>query len=112
VKNIYLISTNINGEKLYKIGFTKNKVDKRVKQLKTGNPFEFKIESVFEAKEYGTLIETTLHKIYENQKIDGEWFNLNEEQINNFYETCEKYYKNFEFLNKNNTFVQDKNKFF
>ena len=38
---IYLIESNNEYEKLYKIGFTRNKdVKKRLKQLKVGNPYE------------------------------------------------------------------------
>ena len=104
--NVYLISAQINDEKLYKIGYTKREVEKRLKELKTGNPADFKIENQYKSK-IGTKIESQLHKRYSYKKISGEWFNLSDEDIRDFTENCEKIEENYKLL-KNNTYMIDR----
>ena len=50
MSNVYLISSYINGEILYKIGMTKRSVEKRLKELKTGNAADLAIVNIFESK--------------------------------------------------------------
>jgi hypothetical protein len=38
---VYLISAEISGSKLHKIGYTRRSIDKRIKEFKTGNASEF-----------------------------------------------------------------------
>lgn len=104
--NVYLISAEINNEKLYKIGYTKRDVSKRLKELKTGNPADFNIENQYYSK-IGTKIESQLHIRYSHKKISGEWFNLNEEDISNFVENCEKIEENYKLL-ESNTYIIDR----
>jgi hypothetical protein len=104
--NVYLISAEINDEKLYKIGYTRRDVSKRLKELKTGNPAHFEIENNFHSK-YGTKIEAQLHKRYYYKKIDGEWFNLSDDDIINFENNCIKIEENYKLL-ENNTYMIDK----
>ena len=80
---IYLIR-NINFE--YKIGITKKSVNKRVKQLQTGNPHQLEIVSFFFIKNYNK-VEKSLHNIYKNKRLNGEWFNLTKEDVSNFEKT-------------------------
>jgi hypothetical protein len=102
---VYLISSEINNEILYKIGVTKNDVNKRIKQLKTGNPATLSIVNIFESK-WAFKIESNLHKRYKN--ISGEWFSLNDDEVNNFLKVCEMVHNNFELLSSNNTWYIDK----
>lgn len=104
--NVYLISAEINDEKLYKIGYTKREVYKRLKELKTGNPAYFKIENKFHSK-YGTKIESQLHKRYLHKKIEGEWFNLSDKDLLDFELNCSKIEENFKLLEKN-TYMIDR----
>jgi tRNA splicing ligase len=53
-------------------------------------------------------IETKLHHYFKFKKIDGEWFSLTDEDIENFEKQCDKYYKTFEILEEN-TYIQDRN---
>jgi len=107
-RNIYLISAQIGDEKHYKIGYTKRKVETRLKELKTGNPATFNIEKVYVADQYGASIESRLHDRFKFKKVEGEWFLLEKEDIDNFENYCEQYYENFELL-KENTWIQDRN---
>ena len=98
---IYLIQSENNYEKLYKIGFTRNKdVKKRLNQLKTGNPSRLSIVEKFETK-HNRKVETTLHNIYSMKNIDGEWFRLDEYDVQNFLENCSKIEENFDVLFEN-----------
>ena len=53
--NVYLISAETNGKKLYKIGYTKRKVEERIREFKTGNSAVFSIIEVFNSK-WGTKL--------------------------------------------------------
>ena len=90
--NVYLLSCG-EEQKRYKIGYTKNDVTLRVKQLKTGNSEELKVERIYKTK-WGTKIESILHRNYSSNRISGEWFELSDSQVENFLENC----KNLEFF--------------
>lgn len=69
---LYIISCEVNSKKLYKIGVAKN-LEERLKNLKTANPFNLKLEySDFIEEAY--KIEKLLHKFFSHKKIEGEWF--------------------------------------
>ena len=95
---IYLIESDNEHEKLYKIGFTRNKdVKKRLKQLKTGNPAKLSLIEKFETK-HNRKVEITLHNIYSMKNIDGEWFKLENYDVDNFLENCSKIERNFDII--------------
>lgn len=105
--NVYLVSSEINNKRLYKIGYTKRDVMSRVKELQTGNASEIEIENVFTSK-WGTKIERLLHLKFRECQLNGEWFDLDMESVCRFKQTCEKMHENFEILEKYNTYVIDK----
>jgi len=92
---VYLLEC---GDK-HKIGFTRNSIDKRIKQMKTGNSDEFKILGSFESK-WGTKIESHFHRKYKWKKVSGEWFNLTEEDILTFELECQEWHNIFEDIDK------------
>jgi len=87
--NVYLISCGQGDDKKYKIGYTKKEVSHRLKQLKTGNSEELTIEKVYNSK-WGTKLESILHRQYKSQNLSGEWFKLNDNQVNNFINDCNR----------------------
>lgn len=105
--NIYLICSEINGNKIYKIGYTKRPIEKRLKEFKTGNGAEIYLVDSFTSK-WGTKIERNLHKFYKGKKVSGEWFNLDEEDLNIFKINCVKLHDNFNYIESNNTYYIDK----
>lgn len=109
MKYIYLISSSLGEETIYKIGFTRNSVEKRINQLKTGSPAEYDIVKTFEADKYGSSIEKYLHKYFEPKKIDREWFSLTKEDIKKFIPLCEKHYNNLELIDENNLYRKERN---
>lgn len=108
--NVYLVCAKIGDEKLYKIGYTRRKVEKRIKELKTGNAADFYIVDSFNSK-WGTKIEALLHRAYQNKKINGEWFELTKEEVNKFKSKCESSHRNFEIISKT-TYYQENGKFY
>lgn len=109
MRKIYLISTFFEGRTLYKIGYTKRKVEDRIKEFRTGNCSEFDIVKVFEPKDYCVTIENALHKHFHSKKINGEWFDLSEEDVRSFENICKDKYEMFKMLNDQNTYIQHSN---
>jgi hypothetical protein len=105
--NVYIISSEFNEKKFYKIGFTKRPVDIRIKELKTGNASDLEIVNIFKSK-WGTKIESLLHRDFKKYRLNGEWFDLNEDLVNRFTDICSKYHNNFELLETYNTYVIEK----
>jgi hypothetical protein len=102
--NVYLISSETNGSKIYKIGITRRKVTERLKEFRTGNASILTIENVYTSP-YGSKIESYFHGMYKSKNVGGEWFNLNQNDIDNFITNCKKIDDNFNFLEKNKTFL-------
>lgn len=108
--NIYLISSEINGHKLHKIGYTRRTVEKRIKEFKTGNASQICLVDSFQS-EWGTKIEAMLHKIYSSKKVEGEWFELDEEDIKKFSIHCNSLHNNLKIISEQNTYFLDKGDF-
>ena len=104
--NVYLVCSEINGDKMYKIGYTKRPIEKRLKEFKTGNGAEIYLVESFTSK-WGTKIEALLKRKYSYCNISGEWFNLSESEILEFKSTCIKIHNNFNFLSDEKTFIID-----
>ena len=104
MNKVYLISC---GEGQFKIGVTRRDVSKRIKELKTGNSNPFHVISVFESKR-ARKIENTLHGRFKHKLLDGEWFNLDQEEVNNFTRYCISIHENLEYITKTNTWVEEK----
>jgi hypothetical protein len=71
----------VEGNKLIKIGKTWN-LKKRMCSLNSASPIELKLIGYCETK-YPDNLEQYLHKLFEDYRIRGEWFNLTKEDIYN-----------------------------
>lgn len=74
MRNIYLAKIETKSGPLYKIGVSKD-VNKRLKQLQTGNPFVITLVERFPTK-YAFKIEAALHVSYKINNVEGEWFDI------------------------------------
>jgi len=102
MRKLYLLSTtDHNGDKIYKIGFTKKSVESRVKQLQTGNHYKINIEFVYEADNYISSIESRLHRDFTIDRVSGEWFELSQESVDKIPSLCDRYYNMFCALESN-----------
>ena len=107
MKYVYLISSedkdfNIN----YKIGIS-NDPNKRLSCLQTGNPNILKIIKIYKTK-YASKIESYIHKLYSDNNILNEWFELSKNDIDCFIELCEKMDNIYKVLHEQNTYYQDR----
>ncbi len=86
---VYLIG-EIGKEGRYKIGSTKAKnVNKRLKQLQTGNSSELFIKESYET-EHPFKLEKMLHNHFKSSNLIGEWFELSESDTEAFKGVCEE----------------------
>jgi predicted GIY-YIG superfamily endonuclease len=93
-KYVYLIS-DINSY-TYKIGISNNP-EKRIKTLQTGNDKTLKIIHKVLCENYND-VETALHNQYNFLRVNGEWFELGEEDVRNFPQSCKKMDENFKII--------------
>ena len=99
---VYLIG-EIDNKGKYKIGSTKAKdVNKRLKQLQTGNSSELFIKESYET-EHPFKLEKMLHNHFKSSNLIGEWFELSESDTEAFKGVCEEKEKIITSL-KNNPF--------
>ena len=97
---IYLIGETDNPNH-YKIGFTRSTdIEKRKKKLQTGNSNELFIKYTFFSNNV-TKLEKMLHSHYRNYHTINEWFEISDNETNNFIEICEKYKKIIDALKDN-----------
>ena len=86
---VYLIG-EMNNKSRYKIGSTKAKdVNKRLKQLQTGNSSELFIKEIYET-EHPFKLEKMLHNHFKSSNLIGEWFELSESDTEAFKRVCEE----------------------
>jgi len=97
---VYLLESVNEDKTIYKIGFTKGSVQKRIKSLQTGNGYNIKELCQYKT-EYDQKLERTLHNLYNHYKLSGEWYSLEINDVANFLNTCDKIEKNFNILKDN-----------
>jgi hypothetical protein len=104
---VYLIG-EVDNEGKYKIGSTRAKdVNKRLKELQTGNSSELFIKHSYET-EHPFKLEKMLHNRFKSLNLIGEWFDLNEDDIRNFKSICEEKEKIIESLKNNPYYFKNK----
>ena len=97
---VYLIG-EMKNEGRFKIGSTKCiDVNKRLKQLQTGNSNELYIREFFQTDRPFRL-EKMLHNRFKNANLIGEWFELNDEDVKQFKTICEDIQKVMNSLKEN-----------
>ena len=97
---VYLIG-EIGNEGKYKIGSTRAKsVDKRLKQLQTGNSSLLYIKDSFETA-HPFKLEKMLHNHFGDKALIGEWFELSEADTEAFKGICEDKMRVIESLKDN-----------
>ncbi len=111
IYNVYLICSEFEGRRLFKIGYTRREVSKRIKELRTGNGSELYIVNQFKSK-WGTKIESQLHRMYKSKKVNGEWFDLTDEDVKSFLERCETTHDMLELITTNNTWYMETGRLF
>lgn len=100
---VYIVK--IDSEDKYKIGYTKRELNTRIKELQTGCPYT--ISPIWSFKsEYPTKLESYLHRNYSHKRVEGEWFVLDNNDIEKIKEDCISFEKRIEILMENeNPFI-------
>lgn len=99
-KYVYLIQSVVDDRNLFKIGISKKEPSKRLKQLQTGNPYKLVLIDSF-LSNYANILESSLHRHYNIVNVINEWFELCDDDVENFTYLCNKYESNFDSLNEN-----------
>lgn len=79
---VYILKAGLGAKSPIKVGVADN-VQKRIKQLQTGNPFELLLVMHFEcnSRSHAFHIEKTIHEILEGQRLCGEWFRVSRSRL-------------------------------
>jgi hypothetical protein len=108
---VYLICAEFEGRRLYKIGYTRRPIEKRIKEIKTGNGSDIYLVDSFMSK-WGTKIESQMHKTFLSKKINGEWFDLSDDDVKSFLSKCRKTHDMIELITTNSTYYLETGKLF
>jgi len=81
---IYLLKDPVG---YYKIGFTKNLLTNRVKQLQTGCSGNFEIIYQFQTN-HKRKLETSLHNLFKHKHVNREFYDLDLEDEKIFKQLC------------------------
>ncbi len=81
----------------YKIGVTTDTVDKRIRQLQTGNPFRI-VPHTTMVVEGAEFVERHLHRLYSAKRRVLEWFSFSPDELQGVIKTAEAYSEEFSDL--------------
>lgn len=98
---VYLIESNTEGIYQYKLGVAKNP-EQRLKQHKTSNPNITGIISSFYSN-WPYKVESALKNHFVGSTLDGEWYQLEPEDIKKFDDLCHQTEQNIKFIYENST---------
>ncbi len=103
MSSVYLLKNEDQG--VYKIGRS-IRPQSRAEQLRTGNHSELTVIETYSSP-YANEIETALHKTFSSKLIQGEWFRLTANQVQDFDIRCQQIENNIKTLIENgNPFVK------
>lgn len=102
---VYLIKDKNNDS--YKIGITKlNCQEKRLKILQTGNPNELELICSVNC-EFPIRTEAMLHRHFKKYHLLNEWYELPNDEVIKFEETCKHYIELIDALKDNVFFAKN-----
>lgn len=81
----------VGSKDIYKIGKTNN-IRKRIKALSTASPYPIEVEHLIatESPQDSSLLEIELHDVFCHRRMNGEWFNLTEEDLDFVKKNCKQ----------------------
>jgi hypothetical protein len=97
---VYLISNDYNH---YKIGITTKTVEKRIKQLQTGNSEKINLVKYYKTEHHRNL-EAWLHRKFGANRLEGEWFDLDDAVVLDFENICKSLESTIILLKEQNPF--------
>lgn len=91
---------------LYKIGVTKNSVEKRLKKLQTGNATLLSVKDTHQS-DYIYRMESMLHNYFSSKCVLNEWFDLSIDDVKNFQSLCNQFEDTIKVLLSNPFFAKN-----
>ena len=86
---------------LFKIGVTEQTIEKRIRDLQTGNPEEIWCKCYVEIpRKHLYNVERMMHMKHHVSKVKNEWYELPSEAIASFREDCRKSLEILEMLDE------------
>lgn len=82
-KSVYIVEC----EGLYKIGYTFN-IEKRLHTLQVGSPYLIRLVTHVKTDNHKAL-ESNIHSMFAPKRVRGEWFKLEEQDLNNLLQILE-----------------------
>ncbi len=101
-----LLSVSPEGDEAHKIGVTTTTVEKRVKQLQTGNPNKISILRQYATDNYFKVEKALHHRFKCFTEAKNEWRKLSDEAVFSFLKECEEIDDTIKFLLKHNIFYK------
>lgn len=102
-KDVYLIrATFKDGSFQYKIGVSKHPT-KRLLEIQTANPNNLELLKTFHST-IPYLVETSLQNFFRLNNIEGEWFELSDNDVDNFETTCKRIEDNLKIIQSGTLF--------
>ena len=105
---VYLLCELSNTSERFKVGVTKRDVNKRIKELSTGNSNEIHLVNKFES-EYYKKVESSLHRkfhAYKTSEGGTEWFDLPVNEVIGFTKTCKEVEGTIKYMMEHNPFFK------
>lgn len=101
---IYLLLTiDVDGSLICKIGVTKRLVDLRISEHQTGNPNKITVHSSYKSVNYFKVEKWMLRKYkFQSTEVNNEWRKLTDEQVFSFIDDCKDADDTIKFLLENN----------
>lgn len=87
MNHFYVIGYQVGSEAICKLGFTSN-IKRRVNELQVGNHSKLSIMGTNLIKE-ANKFERFVHRAFKEQRIRGEWYKLNHEEIYLLYDNMD-----------------------
>ena len=106
IGTVYLIlEVDSHGFESHKIGITNRDVNKRLRELQTGNSNKLSVLKCYESKNYNK-VEGMLHAKYSYKQTlsMNEFFKLSDDEVIKFLDTCKKLDETITLLLNNNPF--------
>ena len=89
---LYVMGPKNNTNFPYKIGITVGKdISKRLRAMQTSHWMEIEVYYKSPLLKDVNAVEKYLHKKYNNKKVKGEWFNIDQKDIENIIKECESF---------------------
>lgn len=102
---VYLLSEWSKNDQHYKIGVTKGSVEARIKNLQTGNSNEIVLVQKYQTPNFNK-VERWLHRVFRECRLEGEWFDLTDEQVRSFLTEAKKADNTINLLLNENPFYR------